>query len=289
MTSAAGVGEIYHWCGWPGMSVSSVIEDDGGIMRGQLAWTGSAKRVCTGRARPAPVVLGVLVLAGSSGRLPAGRADVLAAAGVTALALRWFGGVGQPAIPREVALETFSDALDLLQSECDGLAVLGHSYGAEAALLVAVRDRRLRAVVAIAPTDVVWEGARRSDGDPPASKWTWRGKPVPFVPLDRSWTSESEQPAFVSFYASSRDVAGLVWVGEATIPVERFGGELVVVAGGDDQVWPSAAAAAAIVARRAAHGLDSVVVEDGRAGHQLVFPGGIAVGLGRSYRVGGDA
>lgn len=43
-----------------------------------------------------PTGVGVLVLAGSSGRLDVGRADVLAAAGATALAVRWFGGEGQP-------------------------------------------------------------------------------------------------------------------------------------------------------------------------------------------------
>lgn len=42
-------------------------------------------------SRPkSPTGVGVLVLAGSSGRLDTGRADVLAAAGATALAIRWF-------------------------------------------------------------------------------------------------------------------------------------------------------------------------------------------------------
>ena len=85
---------------------------------------------------------GVLVLAGSSGRLDAGRAELLASHGATALALRWFGGVGQPDLPREAPLETFVGALDRLARECDRLAVLGVSYGAEAALLTAVRDAR---------------------------------------------------------------------------------------------------------------------------------------------------
>lgn len=62
---------------------------------------------------------GVLVLAGSSGRLDTGRADALAAAGATALAMRWFGGAGQPTTPCEIPLETFIQALDLIAAECD--------------------------------------------------------------------------------------------------------------------------------------------------------------------------
>ncbi|WP_051068729.1 acyl-CoA thioester hydrolase/BAAT C-terminal domain-containing protein [Nocardioides sp. Iso805N] len=232
---------------------------------------------------------GVLVLAGSSGRLDIGRAQALGDAGATALALRWFGGVGQPAVPCEVPLETFVHALDLLAPECDRLAVLGLSYGAEAALLTAVRDPRIRAVVALAPSDVAWEGYCADDADPPRSKWTWRGDPVPFVPLDRSWVPADDLPAFAPHYQRSRDVAGPSIVEAATIPVEEIQADLVLVAGGDDQVWPSVAAARAIEARRARRGLETVVIEDARAGHPVVLPGEPAPDPSRRYRVGGDA
>jgi len=240
-------------------------------------------------SRPdAPVGTGVLVLAGSSGRLDVGRADVLAAAGATALALRWFGGSGQPSVPCEVPLETFTDAIDLLAPECDRIAVLALSYGAEAALLTAVRDHRIDAVVALAPTDVAWEGQHQYDDDPHRSKWTWRGEPVPFVPLDRTWASKSPTPSFAPYYEHSRATADPAIVDAATIPVELFRGELVLVAGGDDQVWPSVPAARAISSRRATHGLETTVVEDATAGHPVVLPGEIAGNLARPYAVGGD-
>ncbi|HET8615968.1 MAG TPA: acyl-CoA thioester hydrolase/BAAT C-terminal domain-containing protein [Actinomycetales bacterium] len=235
-----------------------------------------------------PSGTGVLVLAGSSGRLDTGRADVLARAGATALAIRWFGGAGQPAVPREVPLETFVAAIDLLEPVCDRVGVLGLSYGAEAALLTAVRDGRIDAVVALAPTDVAWEGYREEDDDPSQGKWTWRGAPVPFVPIDQSWTPASSPPAFVESYLQSRRTADASTVAAATIPVEQFDGELVVVVGGDDQVWPSHDAAQAIVTRRAAHGLATTVVEDADAGHLVVLPGEPATGGGRPYLVGGD-
>jgi uncharacterized protein len=231
---------------------------------------------------------GVLVLAGSSGRLDVGRAEALAAAGASALALRWFGGAGQPEVPCEVPLETFVAALDLLAAECDRVALLGLSYGAEAALLTAALDRRVAAVVGLAPTDVVWEGQHRADQDPRRSKWTWQGRPLPFVPLDRSWVPEEERPSFTPFYERSRELAGTTVVEEARIPVEQITGDVVLVAGGDDRVWPSVSAARAIVTRRAAHGLATVLVEDSRAGHQVVLPGEKPSDPTRSYQVGGD-
>lgn len=240
-------------------------------------------------ARPVdPAGVGVLVVAGSSGRLDVGRADALAAAGATALAIRWFGGVGQPAVPCEVPIETFVDAIDLLEPVCDRIALVGLSYGAEAVLLTAVRDPRVDAVVALAPTDVAWEGQHQLDDDPRRSKWTWHGQPVPFVPLDRGWAPEEDMPAFAPHYERSRELAGPAAVDEARIPVEQFRGDVVVVAGGDDQVWPSEAAAAAIAARRASAGLETVVVVDPHAGHPVVLPGEVPPDPRRSYIVGGD-
>lgn len=128
---------------------------------------------------------GVVVVAGSSGRLDAGRADMLAGHGVTALALRWFGGEGQPGVPCEIPLETFIEANDLLAAECARVVLMGHSYGAEAALLTATLDQRVDAVVALAPTDVAWEGQNGHDDDPRRSKWTYQGDPIPFVSTAR--------------------------------------------------------------------------------------------------------
>jgi acetyl esterase/lipase len=185
-------------------------------------------------------------------------------------------------------LETCVRAVDLLAAECDRIAVLGLSYGAEAALLTAVRDSRISAVVALAPTDVAWEGQHERDSDPRRSKWTWRAEPVPFVPLDRSWQPPSSPPAFVGCYEQSRSVADPAAVRAATIPVEDIHGELVLVAGGDDQDWPSLDAARAIVARRAQHGIDTTLVADPHAGHPVVLPGEEAPSAERPYLVGGD-
>lgn len=231
---------------------------------------------------------GALVLAGSSGRLDVGRADMLASRGVTALALRWFGGDAQPVVPCEIPLETFTEAIDMLAGECERIVLMGLSYGAEAALLTASVDDRVDAVVALAPTDVVWEGQHEHDDDPRRSKWTLKGQAVAFVPLDRAWEPPSTMPAFVESYEHSRELAGSEAVEAATIPVEKFRGELVLVAGGDDKVWPSSQAAKNIAARRARSGLVTVVIEDPRAGHPIVLPGETPLNPSRPYQVGGD-
>lgn len=231
---------------------------------------------------------GALVLSGSSGRLEVGRADLLASYDVTALALRWFGGEGQPAVPREVPLETFAEAIGLLAAECDRIVLVGLSYGAEGALLTATVDDRVDGVVALAPTDVAWEGFRDRDEDPTRSKWTHAGRPVPFVPLDQTWQPAATRPAYVEHYEHSRALAGEDTVDAATIPVERFSGELVLVAGGDDRVWPSSRAAERIAERRRRAGLDTVVVIEPLAGHPVVLPGETPPDLTRPYQVGGD-
>jgi pimeloyl-ACP methyl ester carboxylesterase len=232
---------------------------------------------------------GVLVLAGSSGRMDVGRADMLASRGVTALALRWFGGEGQPEVPCEIPLETFTEAIHVLSRECERIVLMGLSYGAEAALLTASANDRVDAVVAFAPTDVVWEGQHLVDDDPRRSKWTLKGQPVSFVPLDRAWEPSSKMPAFVELYEHSRKQAGGDTVEAATIPVEKFVGELVLVAGGDDKVWPSGHATKNIAARRARSGLGTVVIEDPSAGHPVVLPGEAPPDPTRRYQVGGDA
>ena len=101
---------------------------------------------------------GVLVLAGSSGRLDVGRAEMLASRGVTALALRWFGGDAQPLVPCEIPLETFIEAIDMLAGgatdRADGLVVRGRGRPADR-----LRRRPRRCRCWMAPTDVAGKGS----------------------------------------------------------------------------------------------------------------------------------
>lgn len=226
------------------------------------------------RCRPdRPTGTGVLVLAGSSGRIEAGRAGLLADAGLLAESIGWFGGPGQQPGPWEVPLELFLGRVAALRADCDRVVILGTSFGAEAALLAAAHGTaaaRVDAVIAIAPTDVVWAGIR-PDGRQ-TSHWTLGGDALPYLGFDPDWTPDAEPPAYRGLYQRSWASASAEHRAAAAIPVERIR-ELTLVCGGDDQVWPSPTQAGRIVARRSVHGLRTGLLTEPDAGHRVVLPG----------------
>lgn len=227
--------------------------------------------------------VGVLVLAGSSGRIDTERARVFAGAGAIAESVRWFGGRDQNPGPWEIPLETFHGRVSALREECDRIVVVGTSFGSEAALLTGAFSQDVDAVVAFAPSDVVWAGVT-ADGRV-TSHWTWRDETLPYVPFDDEWSAPSDPPAYVGLYSSSRKRFGRE-AEAATIPVERIK-EVLLVAGGDDQVWPSVLHADSIRDRRALHGCETTVVTGIDAGHRTVLPGEPVVWAGMRMKRGG--
>jgi dienelactone hydrolase len=231
-----------------------------------------------------PTGVGALVVAGSSGRVDSARAELLAGHGVLAESIRWFGGPGQHDGPWEIPLELFLDRVEDLARDCDRTVVLGVSFGAEAALLTGAHSPDVAAVVAFAPSDVVWAGVR-GDGSV-TSHWTLGGEPLPYVPFDDTWEPDDEVPAYVGLYETSR-ARFADHLEAATIAVERIP-EVVLVAGGDDQVWPAVPMAESIRDRRTRHGLETVLVTDPEAGHRALLPGEPLVTAGARIRRGGD-
>jgi hypothetical protein len=237
--------------------------------------------------------VGVLVLAGSSGRVERERARLLAQQGMTAVSIRWFGGPSQPPGICEIPLETFTTAVDLLRSNgAERIGILGTSKGAEAALLTAVHDPRVDVVVAVSPTSRVWcnVGPGRDGADRPyRSSWTWRERPVPFVPLDDSWTpaeAEGEPVAVRGWYKlSERTFADRL--PEAEIPVDGARAELVLVAGGDDAMWPSLPFAEHLARRRHSAGATVRLITRHDAGHRPRFPGEGPAQASPRFRYGG--
>ncbi|MFD5159153.1 acyl-CoA thioester hydrolase/BAAT C-terminal domain-containing protein [Streptomyces hawaiiensis] len=239
--------------------------------------------------------VGVLVLAGSSGRVERERARLLAQQGFTALAIRWFGGPGQPPGICEVPLETFTTAVDFLRrGGARRIGILGTSKGAEAALLTAVRDPRVDVAVALPPTSRVWcnvgrghDGAHR----PYRSSWTWRERPLPFVPMDDSWIPaepDSGPVAIRGWYElSERTFAHSLPPTE--IPVEAARADLLLVAGGDDAMWPSLPFAQRLARHRRSAGATVRLIARDDAGHRPRLPGESPAPASGHFKYGGSA
>ncbi|MEU6017534.1 acyl-CoA thioester hydrolase/BAAT C-terminal domain-containing protein [Streptomyces sp. NPDC047515] len=240
--------------------------------------------------------VGVLVLSGSSGRIEDERCRVLAREGMAALSIRWFGGLGQPPGICEVPLETFAPAIELLRAGgARRIGVLGVSKGAEAALHLSVLLPGIDAVVALSPTSVTWANVGPGlDGRtrPHRSSWTWRGDPLPFVPLDDAWAPTPARPtdapvAVRGWYERSRRTFA-DRVDAATIAVEKAAAELVLVAGGDDAMWPSLPFAEELAARRRTAGLPVRMISGPDAGHRPRFPGESPAPPSASFLYGGS-
>ncbi len=180
----------------------------------------------------------IVVLRGSrGGKEPVRKlAAPFAKRGYAVLALSYFGAPGLPDHLEEIPLETFTRGIDWLvrQESVDParIGIYGVSKGAEAALLVASRDRRLVAVAAGVPSNVVWQNINRTDFTP-RSSWSEGGKPLPFVPYDFS-------RGFISvFQIYDGALAHLDEHREAIIPVQRIHGPILLISGAKDTLWPS--------------------------------------------------
>jgi dienelactone hydrolase len=256
--------------------------------------TGRLQGVALRPAGASTCEVGVLVLAGSSGRLDLARARLLAEHGALVVALRWFGGPGQPPDICEVPLETFIEALGWLAEQgARRIGIVGLSRGAEAALLVACHDARVDTVIALAPTSVCWGYVEPgADGHAHAyrSSWTWRGAPAPFGPYDETW-KPAETNGLVSYRALYE--ASLRAFPEArraaAIPVEQARASLLLIAGKADALWPSALFAAEIAARRKAAGRQVEVITHPDAGHRPILPGEPVPAPSTAYAHGGSA
>lgn len=237
----------------------------------------------------------VLVLSGSSGRVDRERARLLARQGLLALALRWFGGPGQPPGICEVPLETFVAGVELLRSRgAERVGVLGLSKGAEGALLAAVHEPRVDVVVALSPSALVWSNVGPGlDGNerPYRSCWTWRGQPLPFVPMDDSWQCAEPDgvPAAIRGWYDLSERTFAERLAAAAIPLEETRAEVLLVAGGDDAMWPSLRYAEQLAARRGPSGAAVRLITHGAAGHRPRFPGESPAAPSPTFAYGGTS
>jgi len=225
------------------------------------------------RQGPIPAVM---VLGGSGGGFNSERASLLATHRYAALDVAYFGVEGTPRYFVEtMPLEYFIGAVSLLESDpridTSRIAVMGRSYGAQAALLLASHDPRIHSVIAEAPSSFVTGTPATYPVGPVQSAWSVGGEALPFLNAQ----SEGDHP--VSPKQISISSPGHIALDEtpaarpAAIPAERINGSVLVITGEADSIWESTAMAEQLIRRMKGRGFEHVVrhVHYPSAGHNL--------------------
>lgn len=241
-----------------------------------------------GAKRPAIIALG-----GSEGGSSAARttAPELASQGFAVLGLPYYSPPSWtaegpkppelqdlPASFVDIELTRLEQARDWLARQpgvdATRIAVYGVSKGAEFALAAASRMPWIRGVVAIVPSDVIWEGWG-PDAPVPGqrSSFSWKGQALPFLPyldFDAEFAGAAQGRDIVIRRPLDKGRAAHPGrIAAARIEVEKIAAPVLLVAGSDDQVWDSAGMAQAIDARRRAAGLPTEALIYEGAGHAL--------------------
>jgi dienelactone hydrolase/uncharacterized protein (DUF2141 family) len=194
--------------------------------------------------------------------------------GYAVLSLAYFMEQGLPQSLENVPLEYFDKAVAWLKRQpgvdANAIGVIGGSRGSEAALLLGSRNKDVRAVMAFAPSGIVWQGLNFNNVANMGPAWTAGGKPLPFVAPDAAaYRPNASMKAMFDNVLAQADARP-----ETHIAVERINGPVLLMSGADDRLWPSAGMAGRIVQRLEEKGFQHEVtnlVYEG-AGH-LVFMG----------------
>jgi dienelactone hydrolase len=216
----------------------------------------------------------VLVVPGSTGaEAMTPLAGLLASHAYTAMVAAYMQEPGLPSTLREIPIERLLAALRALADRDDvatgRVAVVSASVGTEGALAaLAYGDADVRAVVAIAPSSVIWQALPDRGQAPHASSWSYGGEPLPWVPmrgerilpeivrheLVRRFSRRPRPTALHLFPAYAAGLRDGDAVARGLIPVERIRAPLLLLSGQDDQMWPASDMARQIIERRRQRG-----------------------------------
>jgi dienelactone hydrolase len=244
------------------------------------------------RSPDRPVKRPALILLGGSegGTAVAKNAPLWASHGYAVLALPYYsaaswgpngpGPAELPTLPAafaDIAIDRLEQARDWLaqQPEVDAtrIGVMGTSKGAEFALLAASKMAWIKSIVAMVPSDVVWEGWGPGVEPGQRASFSWRGQTLNFVTYQGF-------PKEMAGFATGQDVKirrphdqGRAAHPEraiaARIRVEDITAPVMLVGGGDDQLWDSGGMAQNIAKVRQAAGRDTLALIYRDAGHYV--------------------
>lgn len=191
----------------------------------------------------------IILLGGSEGGDMMGHAAPLFARhGYVAASVAYFGAPGLPQTLENVPVETVGKAIADVAARPDvdpnRIAILGISKGGELALLAASLYQEIHAVVAVVPSPFAWQGIGQGPGAPESS-WTYRSKPVPYVPYGTAMGAQfgaaiithapiDLRKGYDASYQEHR-----ASVPAAMFHLENIRGPVLFVAAGDDGIWNS--------------------------------------------------
>ena len=188
---------------------------------------------------------GLICVSGSEGGILVARriAQAFYKAGIPSLAVAYFRTRQTPAALCEIPLEIIENAVNfLIQRGYQKVGIYGFSKGAELALLSATKIPRLSAVVAASPACCVFEGFTPEKMPAGRSSWTWRGAPLPYVPME-GLTAETmrmkkrkNESGFSAEYNAWLDNS---LSDQNIIPVEEIQGSVLLLSAHNDEMWPS--------------------------------------------------
>ena len=236
----------------------------------------------------------VVILAGAEGGDGAGRrfGPILARQGYAAVSLPYYspdwGQYGPPPefpdLPGsfiDIGIDQLARLREALRAmpglDVEHFGLFAGSKGSEFALIAASRYPWIDAVVAYAPSDLVWEGwgVEMLQAEGTRSSFAFGGRALPFMPY-RGFVAGLQQGPNADLRAihenGRADHPGRE--AEARIPIETYRGPLLLVAGDRDRLWNSGRMARNIVASRRAAGLATAAFLYPEAGHDLAGDGG---------------
>ncbi|MFS0690167.1 acyl-CoA thioester hydrolase/BAAT C-terminal domain-containing protein [Sporosarcina sp. 179-K 8C2 HS] len=201
----------------------------------------------TRNSNPRPTII---VVGGSEGGIYEFPASLLASHGFNVLALGYWGQAPLPKQLIEIPLEYIESAIHWLQSRPDvakgWLGIHGTSKGGELALLAATHFEDIKAVVSLSGSPVVFCGIvpwTEQKELPPS--WTYKGKAIPYARPDSSveisnrclaMRKAGENPLRIWYDYLSSDPQ---ITEQATIPVEKINGSVLLISGTDDACFDS--------------------------------------------------
>jgi dienelactone hydrolase len=179
----------------------------------------------------------IMFLGGSEGGIAKyDSVEPFTAQGYPCIKVGYFGTEHTPDQLEMIPLEYFEKAIRMFKSQPEvkgkKIVVFGTSKGGEVALLLASKYKQIEGVIAKVPGSVVFQGAG------PSSSWSYKDKPVPYVPFyktsDHSKVVNNQWRELFELSLTQTDA-----VEKAVIKVEQINGPILILTGQKDILWPS--------------------------------------------------